>query len=405
MKTEINLLITLLSLTIYSSTLQAQWIDVTPADTSFGFGKMSFINDQIGFVAGNSNNSISKTIDGGSSWTTIQVDSTLVSDLHFVSPLVGYVAGNVVFPTSLRNLSKTIDGGITWQAVAPEINSYSNVYFKDANVGFVTAQWGATFKTVNAGISWIKVDSSSGNDMLDKSFYSASSDTAYFAGWDGTFAYQGVISKTTDNGNTWTNTMPIGWNSSISSIHMINGTSGFFTLGLWGSPNGQYIYKTQNGFASLDSILKPVQNVYDIFFTSMNEGYLLADSGIYSTNNGGISFVQEQAFTNGIYIGKFERAENTLYATNGSKVFKKQLITGVHELASKESFVIFPNPSNSIVFIEGTFEGVVHLLDITGNVVKQIVKNNFKTEFIVSDLSKGIYFIKSGINTQKLIVN
>lgn len=382
----------------------AQWVNITPSDTTFGFGTMSFVTDQIGFIAGNNSEYLSKTTDGGTTWSTIQTsNNTLVSDLHFVTPSVGYITGNNVFPTNLYNVSKTIDGGITWQPIAPELNSYTSVYFKDANVGFATSQWSGIFKTINGGVSWVKEDST-GFQMADKSFYSSTSDTGYFAGWDGTFGYQGIITKTTDNGNTWTSIIPMGWNSSISNIHMINNTTGFFVLGLWGSANGQYIYKTQNAFVSLDSVLKPVQNVYDIYFLSENEGYLFADSGVYHTSDG-LNFTQELAFTNGQYYGRFEKSGNTLFVSTGSKVYKKQLITSIEEEQSKNNFIFYPNPTSSTVFIEGEYVGQIELTDITGKLLKQIKKTDSKIEVSVSDLPKGFYLIKVGNRAKKLIVN
>ncbi len=82
----------------------------------------------------------------------------------------------------------------------------------------------------------------------------------------------------------------------------------------------------------------------------------------------------------------------------------------IHENINPHSnlFNIYPNPSNGILFIEARNIQTIEIIDITGKVVKQIQETSNKIQIDLSNIHKGIYFIKikteKGIVTEKIIL-
>ncbi|MBT5147988.1 MAG: T9SS type A sorting domain-containing protein [Flavobacteriales bacterium] len=64
-------------------------------------------------------------------------------------------------------------------------------------------------------------------------------------------------------------------------------------------------------------------------------------------------------------------------------------ISGVEE-ASASNLKVFPNPAQDIIKIDGNTEGTAVITDING----KIVMSDFTTSAIISELSRGTYFIK-----------
>ncbi|HYG51306.1 MAG TPA: T9SS type A sorting domain-containing protein, partial [Flavobacteriales bacterium] len=79
-------------------------------------------------------------------------------------------------------------------------------------------------------------------------------------------------------------------------------------------------------------------------------------------------------------------------------------ITGVDETENNFVFNIYPNPASNKVTIENNKHiGSIFLYDMLGNVIKETSLNDIRTEIDVSNLTGGVYFLKSGFTSQKLI--
>ena len=55
--------------------------------------------------------------------------------------------------------------------------------------------------------------------------------------------------------------------------------------------------------------------------------------------------------------------------------------------------VVYPNPTNGILNIKGTVNDEIQILDLSGRVISTHLKTN---TIDVSNLSKGVYYIKMG---------
>ena len=78
----------------------------------------------------------------------------------------------------------------------------------------------------------------------------------------------------------------------------------------------------------------------------------------------------------------------------------------VNSLQTKNNFSMYPNPACSQIAIQAEANQLlkeVVISDMTGKIVKQFEIQNTTTEIDVSNLQNGIYMVKSGNFTQKLI--
>lgn len=156
-----------------------------------------FIDDNIGWICGDSAKPVFKTTNGGGSWVET-TDGFSVADknkiyygIHFVSSQIGWVVGDsgVIY--------KTTDGGTNWSAqTSGTANQLNDVYFADASNGWAVGDSGTILKTTNGGTSWSSKTSGTANNLNSVSFPSATQ------GW--TVGDSGVILASTDGGDTWT---------------------------------------------------------------------------------------------------------------------------------------------------------------------------------------------------------
>ncbi|NOY37507.1 MAG: T9SS type A sorting domain-containing protein [Chlorobi bacterium] len=124
--------------------------------------------------------------------------------------------------------------------------------------------------------------------------------------------------------------------------------------------------------------------------------------------------------TSGIYITNFNTAFSidTLTVSGGSVSFYLKEVpvfiedynaTSVSEInLTGENIRIYPNPAKGIFTIEGTMIQKIELINIGGQIIKQML---IKDEPLIIDLSqqpKGIYFVKvtvdKGVVTKKIVV-
>jgi hypothetical protein len=65
----------------------------------------------------------------------------------------------------------------------------------------------------------------------------------------------------------------------------------------------------------------------------------------------------------------------------------------------RSAITIYPNPAKDYIHVDGVKEGMaIEIIDASGKLVKRFVTNS-SNKYMVSDLHKGVYFIK--INDKK----
>jgi photosystem II stability/assembly factor-like uncharacterized protein len=105
-------------------------------------------------VAGDFNNVILRTTDGGAHWglQTSGVHNTL-SGVWFTGVDTGFVVGGLgVCSPSISTVLRTTDGGAFWKPQATGTNrALRAVFFTDANTGWAVGELGTILHTTTAG--------------------------------------------------------------------------------------------------------------------------------------------------------------------------------------------------------------------------------------------------------------
>ena len=177
---------------------------------------LDFVNKNVGW-AGNGNDFLLKTNNGGKVWTPTSLKD--VYDVDFVDESTGYAVarGMPPFPSSIY---KSTDGGNTWTAKYNfATGSSPRIQFVNSNVGWVINASNDIFRTTNGGNTWTAA--STGMFLQDLFFVDA------LHGW--VSGVNGQAARTTDGGITWT-AMNVGTNF-IQALYFKNQNEGW-SLGL-----------------------------------------------------------------------------------------------------------------------------------------------------------------------------
>ena len=107
-----------------------------------------------------------------------------------------------------------------------------------------------------------------------------------------------------------------------------------------------------------------------------------------------IVFTDERNYTGSGYI------ERDVFFREGTNIFTK-----ITTKKTNNKFSIYPNPANTYLQITGISSQYrnIRIYDITGKLVNRIGIQNSELTIQIKDLDKGIYFIKAGNQTTKLI--
>lgn len=219
------------------------------------------------------------TTDGGNSWIKQEdgLDATLTALFMFdeEAGLVGASDGSII----------RTDDGWTWQAVAsPTTKGISGICFTDALTGYMCGGGGTILKSIDGGLSWANLTSGTTADLTGVWFTSATT------GW--VVGVGGLIRKTSDGGSSWqTVTSPV--TTKLTEIAFTSSTQGIIT-GLSG-----VILRTTDG-ATWQRIGLPVtDDLYGIFFLDQSTGWACGDGGaIIKTANGGASWSDQSTYIN-----------------------------------------------------------------------------------------------------------
>ncbi len=319
-----------------------------------------FLNDSTGYIAGDAGFCY-KTSDYGESWKPLHIIPSLLanpsSNIFFIDEKYGFVSSDRIY--------KTTDGGDNWdlvdipggeQQVFPR-----SMYFFDTLTG-VVVDYGAIYRTVNAGASWSNVLTSP-STFTDLCF--TKSGKGYAVGYDGKFF------TSNDKGVTW-NSFDLGSTDDLSCVYFYDNNLGFI-----GTADSM-LYKTTNGGSSWTKI-----NIHDpvrmrsIIFINDFTGYLMlhndgSPSGIKKTKDGGLtwSFVSSTSES----LSKFSGFKN-IYISGASGFILK---TDNPHAPGSPGYIYGPdvNCQNSKSdFITGPLQGVNYAWSLSGGGVNSFKQN------------------------------
>lgn len=306
---------------------------------------VEFIDHNVGWVGsgwgngGTSFSLISKTTDGGNSWSTTnlyrpvtgddslfnehETDSFLdnrvgIRSIHFKDANHGYAVGGTLSGWK-RSILFTSNGGVTWE------NKYFNdeqtgllsVFVTADGIGYAVGYFGVMYTTENNGVSWSQIlsgiQSSWTGDRIT-SVFMINENIGWAAGARKGSQIYPMILKTTNGGKTWKTIFEKTniWYRYVSEIFFVNEYIG------WASISDHSTYRTTDGGATWT--ISPY--TFDkIFFINPDTGWGIHQVlGLYKSSDGGINWVQKSN-TGGRSI-YFTDANTGWAAGAGGNIFK-----------------------------------------------------------------------------------
>ncbi|WP_027376910.1 T9SS type A sorting domain-containing protein [Kaistella palustris] len=440
---------------LVSMATQAQgWVDqATNFPANFGIDEIAVVDANTvwafaydGSGAGTYPKIVSRTTDGGATWTakTVTGPSTnaLISDIAAVDANTAWiVTAPYASGSQANNVYKTTNGGTTWtvQASGYTASSFGNqIYFWNANEGWTNGDpVGGKFemyKTMNGGATWTLVP---GRPDQEGDFgYVAMKEVVGDNIWFGTDV--GRILHSTDRGNTWTSSYsPVLDFGGVTT----SGSSGSFAFkdgnnGLLIAVDGAgtvattvaNLYSTNDAGENWEP-MTPTGPWYfgDIAYvpgtantyvsTGINPGTTAQPKpewlGSSYSKDGGLTWTAidsgEQrgklAFLNSTtgWAGQFSDGPG---GTKGILKFVGDLALAVSNTAVKSGLQIYPNPATDVVNVKAKNEiQAVSVIDLSGKRVQAFTQGS---QLNVSKLAKGTYilqviYVNGSVEQTKLI--
>ena len=403
----------------------AQWVPLNSGTTK-NLRSVFFTDANTGYVVGDSG-TILKTINAGTTWSALTSGTAYnFHAVHFPDANTGYAVGtglNVM--TYVGIVLKTIDGGTTWSASFYDcdfIYFLSSVFFTDSNTGYTlgtcTTYSGMAIpeirKTTNGGTSWISLSLGTFCPFplfcgLSSVFFTEA-DTGYVVGSDSTGS-QGMILKTIDGGQTWTN-YSLTSTRHFNSVNFPDANTGYVV------GDGGTILKTINAGTTWSALMSgTTSSLVTVFFPDVNNGYALADTVsnplgiILKTIDGGTTWTTLSSGTaihlNSVY---FTDANTGYLAGDNGTILKTKTggISGTNDLSPlSNALKIYPNPTSNSITIETRTKGS---LTISNCSIQQILQREITEPTITIDVSKlpsGVYVVRltsdNGVTMGKII--
>ena len=222
--------------------------------------------------------------------------SNMLNDILFVDSLSGWIAGEDGI------LMHTTNGGVTWnnQITAFYYKSIKSIDFISKTTGWAVGLWGRLYKTTNKGQNWLLKNSNTDKWLFDVDFIS---ETNGIVVGGSAYGYDpGIILKTTDGGETWTNQL-----SSAKHLYSVDFVSDSIVFAV--GDEGE-IWKSIDGGS--EWFLVPsntTDNLRSVYFINDNIGWIIeaeyTDNLLRTTDGGNTWVVQGIGEYSELYSIKF----------------------------------------------------------------------------------------------------
>lgn len=408
MKKNLLLLALVLSnLTIGYSQTWSQLVSPTTLDIV----SCSFVNENVGWMV--SQNSIYKTLDGGTSWIEQNAPSSPVNDIvtfnkiHFIDATNGIIACSNLLsagydPTHVSSVLWTTNGGETWvfKDLGNGTTFINDARLVNANTAFTIGNGGHGRKTVDAGATWTTFNYPTSPNSTASSIAAINENIVYFAGVEAGFFHYGSFGKTIDAGENWI----------VSNVSGNNMRTLYFTDALngWIGGNGGVIKQTTDGGDFWSTSNTNVDSaITDIAFTNSLDGWAVTDDAkIIHSTDGGVNW--SLAYTATMPIRSVSFANGIGFAVGDAGTLLKYSSTlGLPDTASTTGFSFYPNPTDNIINVlldnVGQGSNTINIYNALGQIVKKVENITSQTTIINREnMPAGIYFIQLNQDNKKL---
>jgi photosystem II stability/assembly factor-like uncharacterized protein len=252
------------------------WLE-TDLNHGAGITSISFVDSLNGYMSADglpNDRWLFKTTDGGNSWINIPlpIQYVLITSIKFADVNIGYLLSGRSDLGDANIISKTTDGAQTWVAIYPAIPpNLESICTVDSQYVFAAGYYEKILKSTDSGNSW-NYQCSTGPHAINQ---------ICFANQLTGIAVGSGISRTTNGGLLW---YPIALpptliDATVRSALFINGSTGF------ASTNQELLLRTSDYGATWNVNSSPAgYDLYSLYFTNDQTGYLVTNSGLAFTN-------------------------------------------------------------------------------------------------------------------------
>ena len=335
-------------------------------------GKVQFVSPTEGWISIGTGGGLLHTTDEGENWTivtpfpedTVWCSSDPSVSMSWINQTHGWKINSIgtVYGTSYGVvIHKTTDGGNTWQkkvlSTTPGDFGFQ-IQFVDTNTGWLlyfnfTTQVATFLKTTDGGNNW--------NPFMGGGIF-------FFVDANNGWSYSGSglngteppfkIFRTTNGGTDWTEQFSDNVAGRYNAIFFSDVNNG------WLVGDSGKVVKTTNGGVAWDYVansgVNPNERSKSVFFLDANTGWISTKDGngdavIQHTTNGGVSWATQNTplynlYGNSIYSIFFVDAQNGWLTASGMQICRFTGITDVEDdIIFVNEFTLFqnyPNPFN-----------------------------------------------------------
>lgn len=379
-------------------------------------GEIYFLDANLGYATGSglapTRGRVLRTTDGGTNWEKLsEFIDIRFSDIYFVNELLGFMPGHSFIDGVHGVVFRTVDGANSWETTSfPDI--CTSVYFSDDSTGWFVSWGGKIYKTTDSGIYWVQQESGIEDDPFNNLF------SVFFI--DSNIGYVGgdnIVLKTINGGYTWEQALDVY--GTVYDVFFVNYSIGWAI----GGGQGGLIFKTTDGANTWTQQVSGTNSwLKAVWFVDSNNGWSVGDNGIFlKTTNGGDTWSYEPTTTRDLDEIFFLNSD-TGWVAGGGALLKTttggspmEVIDNRHIVFTRETFALsqnYPNPFNSVTNIQYELPKTTHVrigvYNILGEEIDVLVD---KTQLLGS---YGIFWdgrnesgknVSSGIYIYKLITD
>jgi len=359
-----------------------------------------FTDENNGWVAGSSG-IVFHTTNGGNSWIQQYppTGGSWLWPIFFIDNNVGWTAGDPLF-----GLFKSTNGGNTWLTYSvPVVERIHSIKFLDYQTGWLCGTQGQIAKSLDGGITW--ADLQTGTSAALRDIFFVDNNTGWCVGYNGTILY------TLDGGTNW-NTQNSGTSYNLFGLYFVDALTG------WAVGDNGIILKTINGGIPVELISFFGEVELEKVILNWSTATELNNSGFeierkYENQDWlKIGFVAGNGTSTEKHIYQFEdkpekrgdyRYRLKQIDHDGTTEYSNEITV---QFTPKFTFGLeqnYPNPFNPSTTMVYSIQsdGLVSLkvYDILGNEVLTLVNENkvagyYEVQVTAKNLPSGIYFYK-----------